>query len=54
MNTQKTFNRLFLRLQLQARLKEISDQLGHAGMLAVLAEAIQSELRRHEREQDTQ
>ena len=48
MNTNRTFNRLFLRLQLQARLREIADAHSEAVMLECLAEALQTEFRRQD------
>jgi hypothetical protein len=46
MNTQKTFNKLFARLQLQARLREIAEQYGESVMLEILSQAIDTEFRR--------
>lgn len=43
MNTNRTFNRLFARLQLQARLRQIANDLGEPVMLEVVAEALQVE-----------
>jgi hypothetical protein len=43
MNTQKTFNKLFARLQLQAKLREIADAHSEPIMLEVLAEALRIE-----------
>lgn len=45
MNTQKTFNRLFARLQLQAKLKEIADQYGEAEMLIILQQALSQQFK---------
>ena len=50
MNTTRTFNKLFARLQLQARLREIERELGWDAMLAVLAAAVEQEFARHDRE----
>ena len=40
MNTNRTFNRLFARLQLQARLREIAQAHGEAVMLELLLSLI--------------
>ena len=48
MNTNRTFNKLFARLQLQARLREIADAHSEATMLECLAEALQTEFRRQD------
>jgi hypothetical protein len=48
MNSRKTFNKLFARLQLQARLREIERELGWDDMLAVLAAAVEQEFARHD------
>jgi hypothetical protein len=45
MDTNRTFNKLFARLQLQAKLREISDHYGEDTMLAVVAEALQVEFK---------
>ena len=48
MNTNRTFNRLFARLQLQARLREIAQAHGEAVMLELLAESLRVEFRYHD------
>jgi hypothetical protein len=48
MNSRKTFNKLFARLQLQARLREIERELGWDEMLRVLAQAVEVEFARHD------
>ena len=50
MNTNRTFNRLFARLQLQAKLREIADAHSEAVMLECLREALQVEFRYRDRE----
>ena len=45
MNTNKTFNKLFARLQLQAKLREIADQYGESTMLQCLQEALRVEFK---------
>jgi hypothetical protein len=45
MNTNRTFNKLFARLQLQAKLREISDQYGEAEMLDTVAQALKVEFK---------
>jgi hypothetical protein len=47
MNTTRTFNRLFARLQLQAKLREIADAHSEAVMLELLAESLRIEFRYH-------
>ncbi len=44
----RTFNKTFARLQLQARLREIEQDLGWEDMLSVLASAVEQEFRRHD------
>jgi hypothetical protein len=46
----RTFNSLFARLQLQARLRDIERDLGWDEMLRVLAQAVEQEFARHDRE----
>jgi hypothetical protein len=48
MDTQRTFNRLFLRLQLQARLRETAAAVGEAEMLELLQQALAIEFRYHD------
>ena len=48
MNTNRTFNRLFARLQLQAKLREIADAHSEAVMLELLAESLRIEFRYHD------
>ena len=48
MNTTRTFNRLFARLQLQAKLREISDQHGEDVMLEILLAALATEFAHHD------
>ena len=48
MNTNRTFNRLFLRLQLQARLRETAEAVGEAEMLNLLQQALKTEFRYHD------
>lgn len=45
----RTFNSLFARLQLQARLRDIEQDLGWDEMLRVLASAVEQEFARHDR-----
>jgi hypothetical protein len=44
----RTFNSLFARLQLQARLRDIEQDLGWDEMLRVLEAAVATEFRRHD------
>ena len=46
----RTFNSLFARLQLQARLRDIEQDLGWEEMLRVLASAVRIEFAKHDRE----
>ena len=48
MDTQRTFNRLFLRLQLQARLRETAEASSEAEMLELLQQALKIEFRYHD------
>lgn len=48
MDTNRTFNRLFARLQLQARLREIAGQYGEDSMLELLHEALRIEFQYHD------
>jgi len=48
MNTNRTFNKLFARLQLQAKLREIADAHSETTMLECLSEALQVEFRRQD------
>lgn len=43
MNTDRTFNRLFARLRIQAMLRDIADQQGEAVMLECLTQALSVE-----------
>jgi hypothetical protein len=47
----RTFNSLFARLQLQARLRDIEQDLGWDEMLRVLASAVEAEFRRRDWDQ---
>ena len=50
----RTFNSLFARLQLQARLRDIEQALGWDEMLRVLASAVEQEFARHDHKQTTE
>ena len=50
MNPDRTFNKLFARLQLQAKLREIADAHGETVMLECLREALQVEFHYRDRE----
>ena len=43
MNTNRTFNKLFARLQLQAKLREIADTQGEDAMIEIILAALTTE-----------